>query len=103
MVFTAGAMGAGKSHTIDWMSQRDIFPLSQIVQIDADIFKAALPEWPTYVKKDPGTAGYHTRLESGYLVEIAQARREHCMRACVHACLHAARLSSCELTRGSSS
>lgn len=64
--------GAGKSHTIRWMAQRDIFPLENIVHIDSDLFKAAFPEWPGYVSRDPLSAGRHTRHESGYLVEIAQ-------------------------------
>jgi len=71
VVFTAGAMGAGKSHTIRWMAQRDIFPLRDIVPIDSDLFKSAFPEWPEYVARDPLSAGRQTRHESGYLVEIA--------------------------------
>jgi len=72
IVFTAGAMGAGKSHVINWMSERGIFPLSNIVQLDPDVFKVALPEWKGYVAHDALSAGLHTRKESGYLVEIAQ-------------------------------
>ena len=45
IVFTAGAMGAGKSHTMTWLSEHGIFPLSEVVTIDADLFKTALPEW----------------------------------------------------------
>lgn len=72
IVFTAGAMGAGKSHVIQWMSNRGYFPLPDIVQIDPDLFKMGLPEWPIYLKEDPTQAGTQTRKESGYLVEIAQ-------------------------------
>ena len=72
IVFTAGAMGAGKSRTFSWMSERGIFPLKNVVQIDADLFKLALPEWGGYVQRCPLDAGYHTRKESGYLVEVAQ-------------------------------
>ena len=72
IVFTAGAMGAGKSRTIDWLSERGIFPLDNIVQIDPDNIKTSLPEWPGYVARDRLTAGYHTHHESGYVVEIAQ-------------------------------
>ena len=72
IVFTAGAMGAGKSRVINWMSERAIFPLSNIVQLDPDVFKVAMPEWEGYVSRDPLTAGYHTRKESGFLVEVAQ-------------------------------
>eukprot|EP00903_Cladosiphon_okamuranus_P008902 g8521.t1 len=72
IVFTAGAMGAGKSHTIQWMSEKGYFPLPDIVTVDPDLFKTALPEWPEYVRRCPDTAGSLTRRESGYLVEIAQ-------------------------------
>ena len=72
IVFTAGAMGAGKSRTIEWLSERGIFPLDNIVQIDPDKIKTSLPEWPGYVARDRLTAGYHTHHESGYVVEIAQ-------------------------------
>jgi predicted ABC-type ATPase len=70
VVFTAGAMGAGKTHVMDWLCERGVLPL--MVPIDADLFKAALPEWAGYVSRDPLTAGFHTRRESGYLVELAQ-------------------------------
>ena len=72
VTFTAGAMGAGKSRTMTWLSDNGIFPLSEIVQIDPDLFKTALPEWDEYVAKDPMSAGFHTRQESGLCCEIAQ-------------------------------
>eukprot|EP00752_Nemacystus_decipiens_P007227 g6468.t1 len=72
IVFTAGAMGAGKSHTIQWMSEKGYFPLPDIVTVDPDEFKTSFPEWPEYVRRCPDTAGELTRRESGYLVEIAQ-------------------------------
>ena len=72
VVFTAGAMGAGKSRTMAWLSESGIFPLSQVAQIDPDLFKAALPEWGGYVGRDALSAGRHTRLESGMLCEVAQ-------------------------------
>jgi Zeta toxin len=50
---TAGAMGAGKSHVIQWMSANGCFPLPDIVQIDPDLFKIGFPEWDAYVKADP--------------------------------------------------
>ena len=81
VVFTAGAMGAGKSRTMSWLSENRIFPLSQVVQVDADLFKAALPEWEGYVARDPMSAGFHTRQESGMCCEIAQ---EAAMRAGRH-------------------
>lgn len=72
IVFTAGAMGAGKSRTVHWMADKGYFPLADIVQIDPDLFRTVLPEWPEYVARDPLSAGSHTRREAGYLVEIAQ-------------------------------
>jgi hypothetical protein len=72
IVFTAGAMGAGKGYTIRWMSQSGYFPLPDLVQIDPDHFKMAFPEWPGCVRDCRMTAGAMTRRESGYLVEIAQ-------------------------------
>ena len=72
LIYTAGAMGAGKSRTIHWMWTQGHFPLDDIVHIDPDIFKAAMPEWKEYVRRDPASAGLFTRRESGYIVEISQ-------------------------------
>ena len=66
------AQGAGKSRTMTWMSDAGIFPLDEVVTIDPDLFKAALPEWDEYVKRDALKAGSHTRQESGLCCEIAQ-------------------------------
>ena len=81
LIYTAGPMGAGKSWTLEWLWQRGIFPLDEIVHLDADLVKAALPEWDALVERSPLTAGGLTRRESGYLVEIAQ---EVAMRARKH-------------------
>jgi len=72
IVFTAGAMGAGKSHVIRWLSAKGVFPLSDIVHIDPDVFRTRLPEWEEYVRRDGLTAGMLTHKEAGYCVEIAQ-------------------------------
>ena len=81
IIFSAGAMGAGKTRTVQWMSERGLFPVRQMVHLDPDIFRAALPEWRGYAKRDRLSAGEHTRRESGYLVEIAQ---EAALRAGKH-------------------
>lgn len=72
IVFTAGAMGSGKSHTFDWMVQNGVIPLQDVQILDPDVFKSSLPEWRGYLERDPLTAGLRTRRESGYLLEIAQ-------------------------------
>jgi len=71
IIFTAGAMGAGKSHVFSWMAERGVVPMQEVQIIDPDVFKAALPEWPGYLEREPLEAGFHTRKESGYLTEIA--------------------------------
>ncbi len=72
IIFTAGAMGAGKSHVVQWMNRQGHFPLPDIVQIDPDVFKMSLPEWERFLEHAPYKAGRNTRLESGYMVEMAQ-------------------------------
>jgi len=72
IVFTAGAMGAGKGHTINWMFEQGLFPLPDFISVDPDKLRKELPEWASYVQSDPETAGDMTHGEAGYLVEIAQ-------------------------------
>jgi hypothetical protein len=62
----------GISPQVQWMWERGVFPLDQIVHLDPDLVKASLPEWDEYIAREPLAAGQHTRRESGYLVEIAQ-------------------------------
>lgn len=71
LIFTAGAMGAGKGHTLEWMSKKGYFLIPDIVHVDPDKFRTELPEWPGYLARDATTAGRSTHRESGYLVEIA--------------------------------
>jgi hypothetical protein len=72
IVFTAGAMGSGKSRTFEYLCEKGIVPLRNIQILDPDMFKASLPEWRGYLDREPLAAGLHTRRESGYLLEIAQ-------------------------------
>ena len=44
-IFTAGAMGAGKGHTVAWMDQHNYFPVEDITHIDPDAFRMQFPEW----------------------------------------------------------
>ena len=50
VVFTCGAMGAGKGYTLHWLSKHAIFPLEDVVQIDVDYFKRVMPEWRGYIE-----------------------------------------------------
>ena len=49
IVFTAGVMGAGKSHTIKQLSSRGLFPLQSYVVIDPDDIRQHFPEYSSMV------------------------------------------------------
>eukprot|EP00547_Thalassionema_nitzschioides_P002208 CAMPEP_0194216154 /NCGR_PEP_ID=MMETSP0156-20130528/18425_1 /TAXON_ID=33649 /ORGANISM="Thalassionema nitzschioides, Strain L26-B" /LENGTH=361 /DNA_ID=CAMNT_0038944853 /DNA_START=54 /DNA_END=1140 /DNA_ORIENTATION=- len=70
VVFTAGPMGAGKSWTIRHLASRGDFPLEAFVKIDQDDIRRHLPEFETYIRLNPKTAGDLTRKEAGLLAEI---------------------------------
>jgi len=73
LVYTCGPMGAGKGWVMNWMSQRDIFPLRRVVHVDPDRFKRLMPEWPAYVQLNEKNAGTLCHTESGTMAELAQA------------------------------
>ena len=70
LVFTAGAMGAGKSHTLRELRKANRFPLLAFVQCDPDEIRSCFPEFSIYVEHDALKAGEFTRKEAGYIVEI---------------------------------
>ena len=70
LVFTAGPMGAGKSHTIAWLNREGLFPLKAFIQVDPDIIRGLLPETQQYTKIDPTTTGRLTQKEVGYISEV---------------------------------
>lgn len=72
LIFSCGAMGAGKTHVMNWLSKHNILPLEQLIHIDPDYFKRVMPEWDGYVAYDAGTAGTKCHKESGFMQEISQ-------------------------------
>lgn len=70
IVFTAGAMGSGKSHTIRRLKELNRFPLLAFVTVDPDEIRRELPEFETYVEINSLSAGEMTRKEAGYIAEI---------------------------------
>jgi len=70
IVFTAGAMGAGKSHTIRSLMHKKRFPLDTFVSVDQDEIRRHLPEFASFVNENAETAGILTRKEAGYIAEI---------------------------------
>lgn len=69
LVFTAGAMGVGKGHVVDWLHREGIFPLDAFVRVDPDHIRDLLPETPLYTLRNPLTAGFSTQKEVGYISE----------------------------------
>lgn len=70
IIFTAGVMGAGKTHTIKHLHANGKFPLESFVSVDPDEIRRLLPEFHDYVKKCPEKAGRFTRKEAGMITEI---------------------------------
>ena len=70
LVFTAGAMGAGKSYTMNKLVEKGRFPLLAFVVVDPDEIRRHLPEFHIYVQQNPEMAGELTRKESGFIAEI---------------------------------
>ena len=79
IIFMAGVMGAGKSHSLRYLDQREDFYLSDYVVIDPDRIKYQLPEMSDFIQDNPLTAGTLTHKESGHIAEIIQneALRKH--------------------------
>ena len=73
VVYTAGAMGAGKSFTLKWMDKHGYFPLSTFVSVDPDAIKCELPEMKAFIASEPNCASSLVHKESGYIAEIAEA------------------------------
>ena len=75
LIFTAGAMGAGKSHTIKMLQGFGCCSLTSMVKVDPDTVKYQLPEMQEYIKRNPGPdpdervifAGHATHNESAFL------------------------------------
>lgn len=70
VLFTAGAMGVGKSYVIEWLAKQNLLPLDEFVLIDPDRMAQQLPEWKGYFEKEPSSAALMTRLEAGLLTEL---------------------------------
>jgi hypothetical protein len=70
IVFTAGAMGAGKSYTMSSLVERGRFPLTAFVIVDPDEIRRLLPEFHMYIDENPELAGELTRKEAGFISEI---------------------------------
>jgi predicted kinase len=63
IVFTAGAMGAGKSHVMNILVEKGRFPLRAFVIVDPDEIRRLLPEYHMYINENAELAGELTRKE----------------------------------------
>jgi predicted kinase len=70
LVFTAGAMGAGKGYTKTRLVDKGLFPLMSFVNVDPDEVRRRLPEYYLYINEVPELAGELTRKEAGLITEI---------------------------------
>jgi len=70
LIFSGGVMGAGKSHTLKWMHENKQINLDEFLWVDPDKIKELIPEYDTFKKEDPFTAGSRLHHESGYIQEI---------------------------------
>merc|ERR1712176_779626 len=70
VIFTWGAMGAGKGYVTSWMDKEGYLPLDRCVMVDPDRIRQTLPEWQDLVKEDAENAGRRTQKEAGCIAEI---------------------------------
>jgi predicted kinase len=70
ILFTAGAMGAGKSWSIHQLAKQGHFPLERFVSVDPDDIRRHLPEFKYFLQSHPENAGEWTRKEAGFVAEL---------------------------------
>jgi hypothetical protein len=72
IVYTAGAMGAGKSYVMRWLYKTGQFPLDKFVWVDPDKIKDCMPDMADYLKHNQPGAGTLTHKESSFIAEIIE-------------------------------
>ncbi|CAE7195749.1 hddc3, partial [Symbiodinium pilosum] len=70
LLFTAGAMGVGKTFVLHWLRDKGILPVADFVRINPDKIAKQLPEWVGYDAYDHSSAAVMTRLEAGLISEL---------------------------------
>lgn len=70
LIFTGGAMGAGKSFALKRISPQINVKLNEFVRVDPDQIKEELPEFELLKKENPDVAGSQVHLESGFIQEL---------------------------------
>jgi len=83
IVFTAGPMGAGKTHTLQWMDSLGVFPLEAFLKVSPDRIKRFLPEYERYLERQEANVGTMLRTEAGYLCEVVIWEILHSTNVCL--------------------
>jgi len=82
IIFTSGAMGAGKGYVMKWMSDQGYFGLENVVHVDPDFFKSEMPEKEGYLREGSSAAdaAAKSHRESAMMMEVAvrQAMAKRC-------------------------
>eukprot|EP00928_Gymnodinium_smaydae_P033305 TRINITY_DN23893_c0_g2_i1.p1 TRINITY_DN23893_c0_g2~~TRINITY_DN23893_c0_g2_i1.p1 ORF type:complete len:321 (+),score=37.91 TRINITY_DN23893_c0_g2_i1:32-964(+) len=71
VVFTCGAMGAGKAHVRTWLGEQGYWPSERFAVIDPHLIRQQLPEWEAYLTVDAQHAIDMTHKEAGCIAELA--------------------------------
>jgi Zeta toxin len=70
LIFTAGAMGSGKTHSLRALSHNIALDIQNTLIIDPDKFKEMIPEYTDYKRNNPERAGTLVHRESALLSEL---------------------------------
>ena len=69
-IYTVGAPGAGKRHTLMKLVEEGKLPLLSFVHVDPQEIRRRLPEFASYVLKCPDLVDELTSMEAGHIMEI---------------------------------
>ena len=69
-IFTAGAMGVGKTWCMSQLQIKGLLCLDDFVYVDPDALRECIPEHACYLQEDAETAGFLTQKEAGLMAEI---------------------------------
>lgn len=69
-IYTVGAPGAGKRHTINKLVQQGKLPLLSFVHVDPQEIRRRLPEYSSYVRNSPDRVDKLTGKEAGQIMEL---------------------------------
>ena len=73
LIFTVGARGAGKIHTVHHLVNTGRLPILSFVQVDPDSIRRRLPEFQTYnnlTRKESSLVNDLTKKESSFIAEL---------------------------------